>query len=177
MEIHRAARRHRLTDEDIEHAVTNATTWAELGEDPRRYLVVGPDRSGNLLELMVLHTVEQNRAGGPRDGASTQHRTRAVWKGAVVSGRTYGHTETGKPITDETIDELAAEAERDYQPGELRGRRRGPGRPPLGTEAKSVESVRLEPALRAAAAQRADDEGVTVSEVIRRALRKYLHSA
>jgi len=59
VEIHRAARRHRLTDEDIEHAVTNATTWAELGEDPRRYLVVGPDRSGNLLELMVLHTVEQ----------------------------------------------------------------------------------------------------------------------
>lgn len=26
----------------------------ELGDDPPRYLVVGPDRSGNLLELVVI---------------------------------------------------------------------------------------------------------------------------
>lgn len=94
-----------------------------------------------------------------------------------MSGRTYGHTDTGKPITDEMIEELAAEAEQGYQPGQLQGRRRGPGRPPLGAAAKSVESVRLEPALQAAAAQRAADEGVTVSEVVRRALREYLSSA
>lgn len=94
-----------------------------------------------------------------------------------MSGRTYGHTDTGKPITDEMIEELAAEAEQGYQPGQLQGRRRGPGRPPLGAAAKSVESVRLEPALQAAAAQRAADEGVTVSEVVRRALREYLRSA
>lgn len=75
------------------------------------------------------------------------------------------------------IDELAAEAEQGYQPGQLQGRRRGPGRPPLGAAAKSVESVRLEPALQAAAARRAADEGITVSEVVRRALREYLSSA
>lgn len=89
----------------------------------------------------------------------------------------YGYTERGEPITDEMIEDLAAEAERGYDPGQLQGRRRGPGRPPLGEAAKSVESVRLEPALRAAAAQRAAAEGVTVSEVIRRALREYVRSA
>lgn len=88
----------------------------------------------------------------------------------------YGTTTAGVPITDEMISELADEAERGYQPGQLEGRRRGPGRPPLGEAAKSVESVRLEPSLRHDAARRADAEGVTVSELIRRALRQYLKS-
>lgn len=43
---------------DIEHAHAHAITWVELGDDPMRYLVVGPDRSGNLLELVVIHTAE-----------------------------------------------------------------------------------------------------------------------
>lgn len=30
-----------------------------LGDDPLRYLVVGPDRSGNLLELAVIQTAER----------------------------------------------------------------------------------------------------------------------
>lgn len=30
--------------------------WVELGDDPPRYLVVGPDRSANLLELVVIGT-------------------------------------------------------------------------------------------------------------------------
>jgi CRISPR-associated endonuclease/helicase Cas3 len=94
-----------------------------------------------------------------------------------MSKKNYGHTEAGKPITDEMIDQLAAEAELGYEPGQLSVRRRGRGRPPLGAAAKSVESLRLEPALHAAAAQRADDDGVTVSEVVRRALREYLHTA
>jgi len=89
----------------------------------------------------------------------------------------YGHTKGGKPIDDKMIEELAAEAERGYESGQLKGRRRGPGRPPLGEAAKSVESVRLEPALRVETAERAAAEGVTVSEVIRRALREYLRSA
>jgi hypothetical protein len=94
-----------------------------------------------------------------------------------MSAKNYGHTETGKSITDKMIDELVAEAERGYKPGQLAARRRGRGRPPLGDSAKSVESVRLEPALQAAAAQRAVDDGVTISEVVRRALREYLHTA
>lgn len=55
MEIHRSARRHDVADEDIEHAIAHSVTWAELGDDPPRYLLAGPDRSGNLLELVVLH--------------------------------------------------------------------------------------------------------------------------
>ena len=91
-----------------------------------------------------------------------------------MSERAYGQTKSGTPITDEMIEALAEEAERGYAPGGLRGRRRGPGRPPLGDAAKSVESVRLEPTLRAETALRAAEEGITVSEVIRRALRAYL---
>jgi len=94
-----------------------------------------------------------------------------------MSERTDGRTMGGKPINDQMIEKLADEAERGYEPGQLQGRRRGPGRPPLGDAAKLVESVRLEPALRDDAAQRAAAEGVTVSEVMRRALRQYLRSA
>lgn len=95
----------------------------------------------------------------------------------MTDHRTYGHTTSGKPITDEMIERFVEDAERGYKPGQLKGRRRGPGRPPLGDAAKSVESVRLEPDLRDDVAQRAKAEGVTVSEVIRRALREYLKSA
>lgn len=95
----------------------------------------------------------------------------------MTDHRTYGHTKSGEPITDEMIERFAEEAERGYQSGQLKGRRRGPGRPPLGEAAKSVESVRLEPDLRDEVARRAQTEGVTVSELIRRALRQYLKSA
>ena len=91
--------------------------------------------------------------------------------------RIYGHTKDGEPITDRMIEGFADEAERGYQPGQLKDRRRGPGRPPLGDAAKSVESVRLEPALQAEVALRAETEGLTVSEVVRKALRQYLKSA
>lgn len=51
-----------------------------------------------------------------------------------------------------------------------------PGRPSLGDAAKTVESVRLDQDLRVGTAQRAMTDGVTVSEVIRRALRQYRRS-
>ncbi len=95
----------------------------------------------------------------------------------MTGQHTYGHTKSGELITDEMIERFAEEAERGYEPGQLKGRRRGPGRPPLGDAAKSVESVRLEPELRDEVARRAQTEGVTVSELIRRALRQYLKSA
>ena len=58
MDIHRSARRHHVADEDIAHAYQHAVTWVELGDDPPRYLVAGPDRSGNLLELVVIEVRE-----------------------------------------------------------------------------------------------------------------------
>ena len=56
MEIHQSARRHGVADDDIAHAYKHAIAWVELGEEPDRWLVVGPDRSGNLIEFVVLDT-------------------------------------------------------------------------------------------------------------------------
>jgi hypothetical protein len=94
-----------------------------------------------------------------------------------MSKRTYGHTKAGNPIDEEMIDSFVDEAERGYNAQQLRDKPRGRGRPPLGEAAKVVESVRLEPDLRAEAEERAAAEGVSTSELIRRALRKYLRSA
>jgi hypothetical protein len=94
-----------------------------------------------------------------------------------MTNRTYGKTKSGQPIDEAMIETLADEADKGYEPGQLLQKPRGRGRPPLGTAAKTVESVRLEPSLRAAAEDRAAQEGVTTSEVIRRALREYLRSA
>jgi hypothetical protein len=43
-----------MADLDIDHAVQHAVVVEEVAEDPIRYLVLGPDRSGNLLEIVVL---------------------------------------------------------------------------------------------------------------------------
>jgi hypothetical protein len=39
--------------DDIHHVVQNALVIEEVAEDPIRYRVLGPDRSANLLELVV----------------------------------------------------------------------------------------------------------------------------
>ena len=94
-----------------------------------------------------------------------------------MSGRLYGHTASGTPITDDLIDALADEAERGYDVEELRERRGRRGRPRLGVEPSSVESVRLDPELKELLVQRAVAEGVPVSEVIREALRHHLKAS
>jgi hypothetical protein len=95
----------------------------------------------------------------------------------MTTERIYGRTKSGKPIDDEMIEQFVEDAERGYEPGQLRRKPRDRGRPPLGDAAKEVESVRLDPELRDQTVQRAADEGVTVSEIVRRALRTYLRSA
>lgn len=90
----------------------------------------------------------------------------------MAKRKTYGKTAGGKPITDELVDQLADEAEAGHDVEETL-RRRG-GRPPIGSAAASVESVRLDPELREALAQRAERDHETTSSVIRKALRKYL---
>jgi len=92
-----------------------------------------------------------------------------------VTRKTYGKTAGGVPITDELVDELAQKAEAGYDVDETL-RRRG-GRPPIGSAAASVESVRLDPELRQALARRAERDHETTSSVIRKALRKYLDVA
>lgn len=54
MEILPSSRRHGIDDEDIQHGVEHALVIEEIGDDPLRFLVLGPDRAGNLLELVIL---------------------------------------------------------------------------------------------------------------------------
>lgn len=79
------------------------------------------------------------------------------------------------PATDADVDALAAEAEHGYDVAELLGRRAG--RPSMGSGAAAVESVRLDPELKAGLLAQAAAEGTSVSEVIRRALRAYVQRA
>ncbi len=52
MQIAGSARRHGVDDEDIRHAVQVPFRWIRQGED--RVLIIGADRSGTLLEVVVL---------------------------------------------------------------------------------------------------------------------------
>lgn len=56
VEIHRSARKHGITDEDILHAIDHALAIEDIGEDPDRWLVLGPERAANMLEVVVLTT-------------------------------------------------------------------------------------------------------------------------
>jgi hypothetical protein len=52
MEIHPAARKHEVADEDIEHAAEHAMTIEDQDDDTRLYL--GPARSAALLEVVTI---------------------------------------------------------------------------------------------------------------------------
>jgi hypothetical protein len=88
-----------------------------------------------------------------------------------------GYMKNGEPITEEAIEAFVREAESGYTEEQISTARRGRGRPRLGGDKKSVESVRLGSSLKSEAEQRALVEGISVSEVIRRALAQYLHGA
>lgn len=58
--IHRPARRDGVSDADILHAVEHALVVVDVDPeaDPPKVLVIGPDLSGNLLELFVLELAD-----------------------------------------------------------------------------------------------------------------------
>lgn len=85
----------------------------------------------------------------------------------------HGTTRDGAPITDETVEALADEAERGYDVEDILRRRRS-GRPAMGSAAATVESVRLDPEMKRALLLRAAADGTSVSETIRRAVGAYL---
>jgi predicted HicB family RNase H-like nuclease len=92
-----------------------------------------------------------------------------------MSGRrSYGRTRDGRIIDDAMLAEMADEAERGYTVEELANAPRGRGRPPIGSAAATVESVRLDPELKRDLLLRAAKEQVSVSELIRRVLREYV---
>ena len=89
---------------------------------------------------------------------------------------THGIKADGSPITDAMIEAMADEAERGYDVETVLRRRQG-GRPPMGSAASTVESVRLDPELKRDLLLRAADENISVSEAIRRAVRHYLQAS
>lgn len=58
MDVHPSARKHGVVDEDVVHAIDHSLAVEDAGEDPDRWLVIGADRAGNLLEVIVLSTTE-----------------------------------------------------------------------------------------------------------------------
>ena len=85
----------------------------------------------------------------------------------------HGKLKDGTSVDDEMIEKLADEAEAGYDLDQIRRRRAG-GRPAMGSGPASVESVRLDPELKRELLLRASRDGVSVSEVIREALRIYV---
>ncbi|MHB1445244.1 MAG: ribbon-helix-helix domain-containing protein [Acidimicrobiales bacterium] len=89
----------------------------------------------------------------------------------MTDKKTYGRSKTGVELTDEVLQRMAQKAEAGLDPAKLRRR---PGRPPMGSGPADAVPVRLDPELRQAVDERAEADNITVSEVIREALRRYL---
>lgn len=83
----------------------------------------------------------------------------------------HGRSKAGVELTDEVLERMASEAERGL---DLKRLRRRPGRPAMGSAAADSFPVRLEPELRRALDERAAADETTASEVVRKALRRYL---
>ena len=94
-----------------------------------------------------------------------------------MTKRIHGHTTSGKEIDGDAIEALAADANAGYDVDEVLARRGKRGRPRLGTEPSTVESVRLDPELKDRLTRRAELDGVSASEVIREALRQHLEAS
>ncbi len=83
-------------------------------------------------------------------------------------------TKSGRVLTDDDIEQLSVELENtEVDVKELKTRKRG--RPFVGTGPSDVVPVRLDKKLREAVETRASEEHVTSSDVIRRALKEFLH--
>ena len=88
--------------------------------------------------------------------------------------RTHGRSKAGVELTDEVLERMAAEAEAGLEVTKLRRR---PGRPAMGSGPAETLPVRLEPELRKAVEDRATADHTTASDVVRRALRRYVDAS
>jgi hypothetical protein len=122
--------RHR--GDDVLRAVAHTLVVADLGDDdsPIRTRVLGPDRSGNMLEVIVLR--RRTRDGDPRDAdAKPLPRAAPPRTGDMTmidkKHNTVVGTSRGKPVTEADIERMAAEAEA----GDTSKLRQRGGRPPV----------------------------------------------
>ena len=92
-----------------------------------------------------------------------------------MAAKTY-RTRTGRTLNETDLAQIATEVETaSFDVEALKGRQRG--RPPIGSGPAEVVPVRIDPELRAAMEARAEQDHTTTSEIIREALRRYLHVA
>lgn len=89
----------------------------------------------------------------------------------MTEKRSYGESRRGVELTDEVIEKMAADAAAGLDVNKLQHR---PGRPTMGSGPADGLPIRFEPELRQALEERAQADGVSAGEVVRRALRKYL---
>jgi hypothetical protein len=89
----------------------------------------------------------------------------------MTEKKSHGRSKTGVDLTDEVLEQMAAEAEAGLDGIKLRRR---PGRPAMGSGPADALPVRLDPELRQALDDRAAAEHTTASDVVRKALRRYL---
>ena len=93
-----------------------------------------------------------------------------------MTDRKIYRTASGRVLTEEDIDAIAAQVETvEFDVEVLKSRRRG--RPMIGTAPAEVVPVRIDPQLKAAVDARAAADQTTASDVIREALRRYLEVA
>jgi hypothetical protein len=129
VEVLSSALRHGIDGADIQHALVHALAVDESGEDPLRYLVLGPDRAANLLELLGAGSHE--RAGGHSCDADAEPVPTTVAGRQVIEMAGKRKASAGA-LDQARVEALAAEAERGYDFEEILRRRRG-GRPALGS--------------------------------------------
>lgn len=89
----------------------------------------------------------------------------------MTEKKSAGRTKTGVELTDDVLNRLAAEAETGLDLSKLRRR---PGRPSMGSGPADTLPVRLDPELRKTVDDRAIADDTTASDVVRKALRRYL---
>ena len=89
----------------------------------------------------------------------------------MADKKAYGRSKSGVELTDEILQKMADEAEVGLDVTKLRRR---PGRPPMGSGPADTLPVRLDPELRKAVDDRAARDHISVSDVVREALRRYL---
>ena len=88
------AQRHEISDEAFAHAFVHSIVWVEVGDDPIRVQLAGPDSAGNVLalvvmmedkEALVIHAMPLRRtAAEPLFGVKidkTNVRLREEWRG------------------------------------------------------------------------------------------------
>lgn len=91
----------------------------------------------------------------------------------MVDKKSYGRSEPGVELTDDVLERMAHESEAGLDVTKLRRR---PGRPAMGSGPAEALPVRLDPELRKALDDRADEEHTTASDIVREALRRYLRA-